>query len=258
MPKSGSLANHSSDKLLALMEFLATQDVPLRLSDIATAMEMNASTVSRFLTSLIKRGYAKQEPETGRYQLTYKICEIAYHMSSKIDLSNILYPVLQEIAKTSGCRANLITRYNNSCIYLKVVAPADQILLPLQRIGKLAPLYCTGAGKLLLQEFSEEQFQEYINQEEFIRYTSHTIMTASALRDSVEKGRINGYAIDDEECELGVRCLAFPVYDYTQHIVAAISINGSVSKLTGSYIAEYKVKLKPLVAKASDLLGYHK
>ena len=129
MPKSDSLANQSSDKLLALMEFLAMQDSPLRLSDIAAAMEMNASTVSRFLTSLINRGYAKQEPETGRYQLTYKICEIAYNLSSKIDLSNILYPVLREIAKASGCRANLITRYSNSCIYLKVVAPADQILL---------------------------------------------------------------------------------------------------------------------------------
>lgn len=258
MPKSDSLANQSSDKLLALMEFLAMQDSPLRLSDIAAAMEMNASTVSRFLTSLINRGYAKQEPETGRYQLTYKICEIAYNLSSKIDLSNILYPVLREIAKASGCRANLITRYSNSCIYLKVVAPADQILLPLQRIGKIAPLYCTGAGKLLLQEFSEKQFQEYISQEEFIRYTSHTIMNPEVLRDAVEKGRINGYAIDDEECELGVRCLAFPVYDYTQHIVAVISISGSVSKLTDLYIAEYRARLKPLVAKASDLLGYHK
>lgn len=255
--KNPPLANQSSDKLLSLIELLSEEESPARLYDLAAKLDMNQSTLSRFLTTLINRNYVKQDPETGRYSLTYKLCQISYNLTSKLDIRHVLNPVLRNISKEFGCTTNLIVRYNYSCIYLEVIPAPEQVMLPLQRIGKVAPLYCTGAGKLLLSEFSDEKLNEYASEMEFTPFTPHTITTLHHLKKIIEESRINGYAIDNEECELGTRCLSVPVYDYTHHIIAVISINASSAKLTDEYIAHHVDKIKTLVAEGSRILGYY-
>lgn len=254
--KNPSLSNQSSEKLLSLIELLSKQEEPARLSDLAASLHMNASTVLRFLTTLQNREYVFQDPDTGRYSLTYKICSIANNVTSRLNLRNICAPYLQQISKTFGCTTNLIVRYNYSCIYLEVIASPQQIMIPLQRIGRVAPLYCTGAGKLLLEEFSETQLEEYARDVEFKRFTEKTICTLPELKEVIAQSRVNGYSIDDEECELGTRCLAVPVYDYTGHIIAVISINAAATRLTDSYILEIAPSMKAIVAEVSKKLGY--
>ena len=251
-----TLSNQSSEKLLALIEYMSTLEEPIRLSDLAAGSGMNASTLSRFLTTLIHCGYVKKDEKDGRYSLTYKICGIANSITSRIDIRSVALPYLKRISRTFSCTANLIMCYGQSCIYLEVIAAPDQIMLPLQRIGKVAPLYCTAAGKLLLQEFSPEQMHEYVSTTAFDRYTDTTITSAAELESAVEEARVKGYAVDNEECEIGTCCLAVPVRNYSGHICAAISINGPSTRINSRFIEENSGLLKEIVSGVSKDLGY--
>lgn len=251
-----SMTNQSSEKLLRVMEVLSEQDAPIRLSDLAAALDMNISTVSRFLSALQNSGYITQDPDTNRYSMTFKICQIANNVASRMDLRGICLPYLRQISRNLGCASNLITRFHYSVIYMEVVPGPQQLLAPLQRIGKVAPLYCTGAGKLLLQAFNEEQMEEYIREVTFERFTEHTICSGEKLKAAVRAAAEKGYAVDDEECEPGTRCLAVPIYDYTGSIHAAVSVNAPVSKLTDSYIQEHVSELIEIAEEISVKIGY--
>ena len=254
--KNASLSNQSSDKLLVLLEYLSLQKSPVRLSDLASALDMNASTVLRFLNALQNRGYVTQEASSGRYILTLKLCQLGNNVSSRLNIRQIAASHLQEISSDFRTTANLIVRYNDSCIYLDVVASPEQLSLPLQRIGKVAPLYCTGAGKILLQEFTEQQMQDYALSTPFQAFTQKTITTLEELKKKVDESRINGYAIDDEECEYGTRCIAVPLRDYTGHIIASVSINGSTARFTDAFIKENAPRLRAHAEAISRELGY--
>ncbi len=254
--KNASLANQSSEKLLSLIEVLSVQDNPIRLSDLAALLNMNASTVSRFLTTLQNRGYVMMDSDSGKYSMTYKICQLANNLTSRMDLRSICRPYLHKISKIFNCTSNLITRYEYSVIYLEVVAGPQQLLVPLQRIGKVAPLYCTGAGKIFLQEFSNEEMDDYASAVSFDRFTEHTICSVGELKKVVAQSAALGYAVDNEECEIGTRCLAVPIYDYTGHIHAAISINAPSAKLTDEYILQNVDTLKGIAGEVSRLIGY--
>ena len=254
--KNASLANQSSEKLLSLIEVLSVQDNPIRLSDLAALLDMNASTVSRFLTTLQNRVYVMMDSDSGKYSMTYKICQLANNLTSRMDLRSICRPYLHKISKIFNCTSNLITRYEYSVIYLEVVAGPQQLLVPLQRIGKVAPLYCTGAGKIFLQEFSNEEMDDYASAVSFDRFTEHTICSVGELKKVVAQSAALGYAVDNEECEIGTRCLAVPIYDYTGHIHAAISINAPSAKLTDEYILQNVDTLKGIAGEVSRLIGY--
>ena len=251
-----SSANQSSEKLLSLIEVLSQEEEPVRLSDLAALMGMNVSTVSRFLTTLQNRGYVTQDADSGKYSMTYKICQLANNLTSRMDLRGICLPYLHKISKIFDCTSNLMPRYGYSVIYLEVVPGPQQILVPLQRIGKVAPLYCTGGGKLFLQEFTDAELNDYASDVTFERFTDHTISSIGELKCAVRESAERGYAIDDEECELGTRCLAVPIYDYTGHIHAAISINAPASKLTDTYIRQNADILKGLALEVSRNIGY--
>lgn len=255
-PKNASTANQSSEKLLTLIEVLSKEDAPIRLSDLAAKLNMNASTVSRFLSTLQGRGYVSQSEDRGTYVLTYKICQLANNVIARMDYRTICQPFLKRISQIFGCTTNLMTRYEYSVIYLDVVPGPQQLLVPLQRIGKVAPLYCTGGGKLFLQDFTEEELRTYMATERFQRFTEYTICSPGGLREELRTIAQNGYAIDNQECELGTRCLAVPVYNYTGSIQAAISINAPISKLTDTYISQNAELLKEIAMEASHLLGY--
>lgn len=258
LEKSASSVNQSSEKLLSLIEVLSQEDAPVRLSDLSAKLNMNASTVSRFLTTLQNRGYVRQSGERGGYVLTYKICQIANNMTSRMDFRSVCQPYLKQIAKIFGCTTNLMVRYEDSVIYLDVIPGPEQLLVPLQRIGKIAPLYCTGGGKLFLQEFTDADLQDYAAKQPFRRFTEYTICSLGEMYKELQKVAEQGYAIDNQECELGTRCLAVPVFNYTGTIQAAISINAPISKLTDLYIFQNAAILRSIADQISDQLGYHK
>lgn len=249
-------SNQSSEKLLNLLEFLSLQDEPLRLIDISQALNMNNSTASRFLATLVNMNYVAQEPISSKYYLTYKLCALGQQVKNHQQLPKTARPFLRELAQTVGETTCLGIDHNDQVVYIDVIEAPGQIVKAMQRIGNIAPLHCTGIGKLLLTKYSDSQLDEMIQKIGLTRFTDKTLTTKEALTAEIQRVRTNGYAFDDEECEIGTRCIAFPIYDYTGKIQAGFSVTGPSLRLTNDFFTQQIPYMKEISEKLSNLLGY--
>ena len=250
--------NLSSEKLLSLMEAMSRLSEPARLQDLARELKMNSSTVLRFLAALQHRGYAARDIDTGRYYLTFKLCGMAQSISSNMSIRNISLPFLRSVSRVFEESANLAIEYDMSVMYVEVVNGPSKTLVSTQRIGNIAPMHCTGVGKLLLQNYSATQMEQMIAVKGLPRYTASTIVTPQRLMEEVEEAREKGYAFDNEECEPGVRCIAAPVRDYTGLVVAGISVSGPSTRMTDEHIFSNLPQLLETAEELSHRLGWKK
>lgn len=253
---SGTKANQSTEKMLVILEYLARQREPVRLLDISKDLGVNVSTVLRFVTALVNKGYAVQDEETSRYYLTYKICALANRVSVKMDIRTIAKPYMEELSRIFGESVCLAVEDNQMVVYIEVVEGSGQILRITQRIGNVAPMHCTGIGKLLLMNYTEAELDQLIQVKGLARFTDHTLTSKWQLREEIEVIRQRGYAYDDEECELGARCVAAPVYDTSGKVIAGISITGPANRLTDSFIKPRIPSLLNIVDTISRKMGY--
>ncbi|MGI5898601.1 MAG: IclR family transcriptional regulator [Christensenellales bacterium] len=236
MSENQGYKNLSTIKVLNLIELLADVNKPMRLMDIAKGLKANPSTTLRFLSALVESGYAAQEPETSRYYLTFKICSIANKISSNVNLRDIAQPYLSKVSALMGESACLALENDMRVVYIDVIEGPDQMIRSMQRIGSIAPLHCTGIGKLFLLNYSDEKLDRYIAQKGLTRFTQNTIVSKEELVDELVSVRQRGHAFDNEECEIGARCIAFPVHGRDGKISAGISITGPVGRLTDELI----------------------
>ena len=230
--------NQSSDKLLTLLEILSVQPEPVRLQELAWQASMNTSTVLRFLMTLEKRGYVVQDGDTGRYSLTFKLCGIADNIKVHTDIRNICLPYMKNVSQYFGETVNFSVEEDRAVVYLEVVQCAWQALCTTQRIGKGAPLHCTGVGKLFLLNYSEEQIMSLYRKKGFRKYTERTLCTVEQIKDQLMEIREKGYALDDEECEIGMRCVAVPIKDYSGKIIAGLSVSGPTTRMNWDNIEQ--------------------
>ena len=229
-------SNRSTEKLLSLIEAMSVLDEPIRLQDLSKKLGMNASTVLRFLAPLLRRGYVQQDPESNRYFLTFKLCGLANNISSRMDIRNVARPFLRNVAHIFQESANLSIENDMSVMYLEVVNSPNKTVMAMQRIGHIAPMHCTGVGKIFLLEYSQQKLDQLIAMKGLPTFTENTITSRAALLLALEEIRQRGYSLDNEECEIGARCIAAPIRDYNGKIIAGISVSGPSMRMNDAYI----------------------
>ncbi|MCI8624475.1 MAG: IclR family transcriptional regulator [Provencibacterium sp.] len=248
-------SNQSSEKLLVILEALAAEPEPIGLQELARRLSVNSSTLLRFLTTLQRRGYVAQERD-GRYLLTLKLCALAEQITGKNRLQDLCAPYLRELNRIFSASAILSVEQEGQVFYLDVVNETSRILTTVQRVGHLADMHCTGSGKLFLQNASPEELNSFFKSRKLEQKTPYTLTRRAELMAELEAVRARGYATDEEEATLGVRCVAAPVYDYTGKVAAAISISGPCSQLTPELIREKLPLLLDAARQVSFCLGY--
>lgn len=229
-------SNQSSEKLLNLVEAMSLLDEPVRLQDLSASLDMNASTVLRFLNPLVRMGYVEQNPDDNRYFLTFKICRIANNVASRMSIRNIAYPIMRNVSHIFKESANLSVESDMSVLYVEVVNAASNTLMTMQRIGHAAPMHCTGVGKLFMLEYDEQKIDRLIAVKGLERFTAKTFTDRASLLQEIGRIRRRGYAFDDEECEIGARCVAAPIRNYSGKIVAALSVSGPATRMTDAHM----------------------
>lgn len=254
--KDATRANQSTEKALAIIELLAEHPAPMRLRDISEKLGLNASTAARFLSSLQHCGYVAQEEESQRYFLTYKICRVANLVSGRTSLQSVTHPYLVSLCEQFHEALCVSVEQEMQMVYIDVASSPEQTLLSLQRVGNVSPMHCTGNGKLLLLNYSEEQLDRLIHSRGLQQYTEHTIVTKEGLIRELGEIRARGFAYDNEECEIGVRCVAYPIRDYTGAVVAGISVTGPVTRMTDETILRIQGRLADTAVHISKDLGY--
>jgi DNA-binding IclR family transcriptional regulator len=163
---------------------------------------------------------------------------------------------VKEIAFKFNEAASLCIDSNMQMVYIATEDGPAHMLQTLQRIGRVAPMQATGTGKVHLVDYSDEQLKELNAKHGFPQLTSHTITNLEDLKKELELVKKQGYAVDDEECEYGVRCLAVPIRDFSGKVVAALSLSSPIARLDIRRTNEILQFLKEIGMRASIELGY--
>ena len=205
------------------------------------SLRMNKSTVYRFLTSLKELGFVRQDSETEKYSLTLKLFEIGMSVLDRLELWREAQPIIKEIARLTGETVHLATLDESSLVYLGKIESARTLRVSMMsRVGRSAPTYCTGLGKALLAHLPAERVSEILKREKVVRYTARTLTRRPDLDRELASIREKGYAIDNEEHEIGVRCVAAPIRDNRDMVCAAVSVSVPTVRLPDEEIPRYR------------------
>lgn len=247
-PKRTRRSVQSVDRALDLVEALAAADGEVSITALAARTGLHVSTVHRLLSTLLRRGYVRQNPETSRYYAGPKLAMLAEGRSRFGDMRTRARPILHAITEATRETTNLVVLDDTAAVYIETI-PSPQVVRLFTAVGNRVPLHATGAGKCLLAALPQAQRDALIERLELRPHTPHTIVDAAALRRALDEGHERGYAIDDEEYDEGVRCIAVPVGGMTD-AVAAISVSAPASRLT----RQRCIELVPLLRRsAADL-----
>lgn len=247
----------SSMRLLTIMERMSKKRFPARLTDLAEELSMTQPTVLRYLNALCSTGYAYQDPHTGNYALTWKICCVGHDIQNTGTLRNIVSPYLNELAQRLNIGTLLSTESSGNIAYLDLVLNPANSMETMLRIGKDAPIHAIASGKVLLSRYTQAQIRAIIEEKGLLQLTENTLTDLNLLISEILAVRDKGYAFDNEECEVGHRCISVPLYDYTGKITAAISAFDITEALPDERIMQTVLPaLKKAAQEISYLLGY--
>lgn len=243
-----------ADRIFSVLERLAEKG-SVGLLELSKELKLNKSTTHRLLNSLMYMGYVKQDEDSLKYELTYKICRVANNLMGHVDLIQIAKPYLKELSRKTGETVHLVEREGDMAVYIDKVENSTNTVRLVSKIGKNIPLYCSGVGKAILAEMPEEKVREIWNKSEIIDYTDKTITTFEELLEKLETVRKKGYAMDDEENEIGVRCVAVALSDIAGKNRYAISISAPEIRMTDEKIQICAKALKEAKRKIKNAWG---
>jgi DNA-binding IclR family transcriptional regulator len=252
----GIKKNQSLRKALQILEGMTKIQTPARLQDIAKSLKMPQSTLLRFLNTFIDFGYMEQDPNTFCYYLTLKLADLGLRVQENFPFQSSLSKYVKQIANTFNEASSLCVERDMQMVYIATEEGQDRMLQALRRIGHIAPMHATGVGKLHLLNYSDAQLLELEQRRGLPKFTEHTITTLNGLKKELEWIRKNGYAMDNEECEYGVCCIAAPVRNFQGQVVAGLSLSTPVARLDKKKSDRIIRYLLDISIQASQELGW--
>lgn len=244
----------SLDRALNILEELVNRNEPLGITEISKYTNYHKSTVYRLVDTLCYRGYLTQDFETGKYKVGMKIFELGSKVINNLDLRSRVKPFLKEIEEKTAETVHLGVLDSTKVVYIDKVESRRTIRMS-SNIGSRTYTHSTGLGKATLAFLPEEKIDQIIEEEGLPEFTENTITEKEALKNELEEIRKNGFAIDEEENEAGIICVAAPIFDYNDNITAAISISGPANRMTNNKKNEIKKIAKEYSKRISRALG---
>ncbi|GHV71368.1 IclR family transcriptional regulator [Spirochaetia bacterium] len=254
----GIKKNQSLRKAIQILEGMTKIPTPARLQDIAQSLDMPQSTLLRFLNTYIDFGYVGQDPNTSCYYLTLKLMELGSRARDHFPFQNSLAKYIKQVSGKFNESSSLCIEHDMQMVYIATEEGPGRMLQTLQRIGRIAPMHATGVGKLHLLNYSEARLLALAEKFGFPKYTESTITSLEALKKELVLIKKQGFAMDNEECEAGVRCIAVPVRDFSGDVVAGISLSAPSARLDKARTAEIVRYLKEVSKDASREMGWGK
>ena len=244
----------SVKKAFRLIEALSGTD-ELSITDLSSAVDLHKGAVFRFVSTLKTLGYIEQNPINEKYSLSLKLFEIGSRVASRLNEVREGHTVMEQLAQKTHETVHMAQLNGENVVYLDKI-DSKHALRIFSHIGNRAPCYCTGLGKVLLAWISEEELNGIFKQTKMVQYTEHTITKLPNLKRELKKIREQGFAIDNQEHEIGILCVAAPVRNRTGKAVAAISITWPVIRNSGDCMEEYQRLIIEAGEQVSKRLGY--
>ncbi len=253
--RSGKNPVQSAERIFQVMEMLANGG-EMGLMELSTALDLHKSTVHRLLMSLIYMGYAKQDETTQKYMLSYKIVSMAGKVLDRMDILQVAKPYMERLSDLSGETVHLVQREGNNILYIYKIEAKIGTIRMVSHVGMVHPMYCSGVGKAIMAALPEHAVKQIWNESIIEKKTDKTITDFERMREVLGDAKQKGYALDDEENEKGVRCIAACLYGCRQEAKYAFSISGPTSRMTRERVKELAVDVKKVQEELSRELGY--
>jgi DNA-binding IclR family transcriptional regulator len=242
------------ERAVAILGAFSAERPELGVTELAEVLDLHKSTVHRFLVNLERAGLVERIPRSGRYRLGLRLFELGSLVIQQMNLWDEALPFLEALVRESGETGHLAVLDGGEAIYVERVETRRALRIP-SAMGRGYPVHATSLGKVLLTYQPESRVREIIAERGLPRFTRNTIADPEALLTELTVVRQQGYAIDDEEYDEGLRCIGAPIMDHTGQVVAALGIGGPVTRVTPERVPEL-ARLVKLAAKGlSHRLG---
>ncbi|MBF6636064.1 IclR family transcriptional regulator [Rouxiella silvae] len=231
--KEKPLGSQSLFRGLQLIEILGNFPNGCPLAHLAELAEMNKSTVHRLLQGLHASGYVTPAPSPGSYRLTTKLISIGQKALSSLNIIHVAAPHLEQLNLITGETVNFSTREDDHVLLIYKLEPTTGMMRTRAYIGQHMPMYCSAMGKIFMayekSEFAVDYWQNHAD--EIQTFTRNTITELPKMREELEDIRRLTLAMDREENELGVSCVAAPIFDIHQKVKYSVSVSLPTAKL---------------------------
>ncbi|OPJ56653.1 IclR family transcriptional regulator [Clostridium chromiireducens] len=250
----------SVERALDILDCLAESPKGCGIGELSKSLGLSKSTIHRIITTLKYKEYVTQNKENDKYQLGIKILNLSSSITSSMDLINVARPHIYDFANKVDEVIHLCIPDESfsNIIYVDKVSSENtsRNIIMSSSIGKKAPIYCTASGKLLLSQFSDDKIREILKDTEFVKYAENTIIDVDILLEEIRDIRKNLYSLDNIEYDTGVICIAVPIFDRTNKIIASISLSSVTIFNTIEDLLNYKNEFMNVANKISRLMGY--
>lgn len=242
------------DRALDILEALARARDHVGVSELAQRTSMSKSTVHRILSTLVERGYAEKTLE-GRYTIGPKMFDtLSYHINS-LELTTEAKPYLAALKRALSLAAHLGVLDGSFVSYIEKEAPRWEEERYTE-VGSRSPAYCSSMGKCLLACLSRVELEEVLYGYEFKPFTPNTFTGKSEFAKYLHQVRKQGWAMDNEEYELGHRCIAAPVFNYRGDAIAALGVSGTAESISDDRVEDIARQVVLAAGRLSARMGY--
>jgi DNA-binding IclR family transcriptional regulator len=234
------------ERMMRLLEVLAQHPEPLGLKQISQYTRLHPSTAHRILAAMsADRLVDRVEP--GSYRLGMRLLELGNLVKSRISVRELALPVMRELHAQTGETVNLSIRHDDEIVYVERTSSGRSAMRVVHVIGTRAALHVTAAGKLFLLEEGFARLRDYAKRTGLAAHTKNTITNIQLLERDLERLQRQGWATDNEEAEIGVRCVAAGIRDDLGNLIAALSLSTPADRM--------KVQWGPLVKETADRIS---
>lgn len=239
------------ERMFTLLDILATHEEPVSLKDIAVQAGLHPSTTHRILNDLTL-GRFVERPEAGSYRLGMRLLELGNLVKARLSVRDAALGPMRELHKLIQQPVNLSVRQGDEIVYVERAYSERSGMQVVRAIGGRAPLHLTSVGKLFLAADDVQRVRAYATRTGLAGQTRNSVTQLSKLEAELAQARLTGIARDNEELELGVRCMAAGIRDDHGKLIAGLSISAPADRLDESWLP----KLKATASGISEALGY--
>jgi IclR family KDG regulon transcriptional repressor len=234
---------------LKILELLGHSQEGTSITKIAEILGVDKGSASRLASTLARYGYAEKDENTRRYHLGPQVVNLSRSVLTRLPLREVAKPFLHLLMEQTGECAHLAVPAQGKVLYIDQVESPATLRVNAQ-VGTMNPLHCTALGKVLLA-FGDLEIPPILES-----FTPHTLTDPNQLRRNLEQVRVEGYAVDDEEFDMDVRCIAVPIFDFRGKAVGSIGISGPASRITPESLPDLVARVIEIGKSLSERMSF--
>lgn len=254
MPARHKSPSTAVDRALSMLEALADSAQGLTNSELSRRLAIPKSSASYLLRALERRGYVRRDPESGRYRPGLKVLSLNREVLTGLGIRDAAQPILRQLVERIGLTAHLAVLDQDQAVYIEKVDAPGFIKMDTW-VGRRMDLHSTSVGKSLIAHRPAAEVESLFRERGLRKRTAKTITSLPRLLKELEKVRAQGYAVDDEENNLGARCVGAPVMGSDRQVQAAVGVSGTTGQVNRETLPRIAELVQEAARKISKQLG---